>query len=121
MLEKVAARIARIPRVCGTIRQAPDKVPKNIGTLGPHELCSLFFDPFGELVAVQVLFHSKNSLESELATQIPTNINTNMSLNVVLNAAVHFAQINCSAKFLLPQNRHIRSSIVQNSKPTNQN
>ena len=64
-------------------------VPKNLGTLGAvHELCSFFFDPFGELVSVQVLFHSKNSLESELATQIPTNINTNMSLNAVLNAAV---------------------------------
>lgn len=74
----------------GTIRQALDKVPKNLGNLGPgqvlytlsveflleniepmHELCTVFFKAFRDFGLSQVLFESNTSLELEFAMQIP--------------------------------------------------
>ena len=55
-------RFPKIPRFLGTIKQDPDKVPKNLGileTLGPvHESCTLFVGILGNLGPVQVLWKS---------------------------------------------------------------
>ena len=52
-------RFPRIPRFLGTIKQDPDKVPKNLGILGNlgpvHESCTLFIGNLGNLGPVQVL------------------------------------------------------------------
>ena len=46
-------RFPRIPRFLGTIKQDPDKVPKNLGILGNlgpvHESCTLFIGILGIL------------------------------------------------------------------------
>ena len=51
-------RFPRIPRFWGTIRQDPDKVPKNLGILGNlgpvHESCTLFIRILGNLGPAQV-------------------------------------------------------------------
>ena len=55
-------RFPRIPRFLGTIKQDPDKVPKNLGILGNlgpvHESCTLFIGILGNLGPVQVLWKS---------------------------------------------------------------
>ena len=55
-------RFPRIPRFWRTIRQDPDKVPKNLGILGNlgpvHESCTLFIGILGNLGPVQVLWRS---------------------------------------------------------------
>ena len=55
-------RFPRIPRFLGTIKQDPDKVPKNLGILGNlgpvHESCTLFIGILGNLGPVQVLWRS---------------------------------------------------------------
>ena len=64
---------------------------KSIGILGNmegpvHEFALLFFEAFGDLDCVQVLFHSKNSLESKLAMQIPCGQSHRHVPNAVFNA-----------------------------------
>ena len=55
-------RFPRIPRFFGTIKQDPDKDPKNLGILGNlgpvHESCTLFIRILGNLGPVQVLWRS---------------------------------------------------------------
>ena len=55
-------RFPRIPRFLRTIKQDPDKVPKNLGILGNlgpvHESCTLFIGILGNLGPVQVLWRS---------------------------------------------------------------
>ena len=117
----------------GTIRQALDKVPKNLGNLGTgqvlytlsveflleniepmHELCTVFFKAFRDFGLSQVLFESNTSLELEFAMQIPYKNKHQHVSNVVLGATSQKALVRC---FMHPwhalQNSQ-RASIIEN-------